>query len=512
MKTRSQAGGRKEPEEKKRSPKADTVRIPVDTINEIVVIAAAIVLLGQDKDAAARLLRIPADSFYGKGHSEAWSALHELARLGLAYDPATVRQVSSGQVDTEVLDEYVRQRPAPPPNLQHHVERIKWDRARVEVVRGPLTAFLESLKDQASAPDKIRALARNISDAFSGHGDNRYLRDPAALIREHDRELTERREGTAVYPYGIPALDFYGEGDVILKNGTEESVAGKPRLIPGAHPGDMTLLTGVSGGGKSTVAAWIALAQARQGQRVLYGAWEPGAGRALELLAAMSLGYPRSDLMTGAFTRDEQDELKAEMERLSEFVRFFDLPFGRRKGEREENDRNLDTIQEHIALSGCDFFVADLFHMAIREHGYGMENDALYRMKAITVEERCHTMLLHQTNSKKADALEDQRPTRELLKGDGAWIEVSDTIIGCHIPGLSKPVPRDRIEFPILKQRYGVWPQLIECEFDPDYGAIGAGKTIPYARNESDGDGDLLGGQLTSKRSRFSSGRGNRRL
>ncbi len=511
MKKRSEAGGRRVPEEKeKRAPKVESVKIPVDAVNEVVLIAAAIVLLGSDVDAAAKLLRIPSDSFFGKGHSEAWAALQELSRLGLAYDPATVRQVSSGQVDTDLLDGYVRERPALPPNLNHHVERVKWDRARIEVVRGPLTAFMEALKDGGAEPSKVRALARNIGNAFDGFGDKRFLRDPQALVREHSQELTERREGIAVYPYGIPALDFYGPGDTRTRLGVEESIDGKPRLVPGAYPRDITLLTATSGGGKTTVAACIALAQAKLGRRVLHGAWEVGPGRTLELMAAISLGYPRSDLMTGEYSKEEQSELEAEMERISEFVRFFDLPFGRNRGEKQQNDRNLDLIQEHVALSGCDVFIADLFHMSMVEHGYGLESNALYRMKAITVEERCHTILLHQTNSKKADALDDQRPTRELLKGDGAWIEVSDTIIGCHIPGLSKQVPRDRIEFPILKQRYGVWPQLVECEFDADYATIGAGRTIPYARNENDGDGDLLGASLT-RRSRFGGGRGNKR-
>lgn len=502
MKKRSEAAPKKPEAREKKSRVAESVKIPVDTVNEVVLIAAAIVLLGSDWDAAARLFRVPADSFYGKGHSEMWTALQEMHRQHLAYDPATVRQVSNGSADTDIMDAYVRERPEVPPNLQHHVERVKWDRARVEVAIGSLTVFIESLKDPGAEPAAVRALAKQIGGSFDGFGDKRYLRDPQALVREHARELTERREGIAVYPYGIDALDFYGEGDTRVSRGEEESIAGQPRLVPGMYPRDMTLLTATSGGGKTTVAAGLMLAQYRRQRRVLYGAWEAGPGRTLELMAAISLGYPRSDLMTGKFTREEQTEIEEEMERIGEFVRFFDLPFGRKRGEREQNDRNLDLIQEHIADSGCDIFLADLFHMSIVEHGYGLESDALYRMKAITVEQRCHTVLLHQTNSKKADALDDQRPTRELLKGDGAWIEVSDTIIGCHIPGLSKAIPRDKIEFPILKQRYGVWPQLVECDFDPDYAIVGAGRTVPYSRGENDGDGDLLGVNLTRK-SRF---------
>ncbi len=124
-------------------------------------------------------------------------------------------------------------------------------------------------------------------------------------------------------------------------------------------------------------------------------------------------------------------------------------------------------------------------------------------MHAITEEHRCHSILVHQLRLKDAEAREEQRPTRELLKGNAAWVEVGDTIIGTFIPGLTRQIPRDRIEYHILKQRYGVWPQAIECEYDAEYGYVGAGKTIPVHQSNESSDDGLLGASLT--RSRFGS-------
>ena len=516
MKTRSEAGGRapEAKEKRKRRDQPESVKIPVDTVNEVVMIAAAAVLLGSDREAAGKLLRTPADSMFGAGHSEMWVVLQELHRRGLAYDPATVRQLSGGAVDTDVIDQYLQARPEPPPNLAHHVERVKWDRARVECVQGPLLAFIESLKDSQADPTKVRALAKQLGSSFQNFGDKRYLRDPQALAREQAMVLTERREGRAIYPYGIPALDLYGDGDFVLRsNGREESVAGEPRMIPGTFPGGVTTITGSSGGGKTTMVARMVLAQYEARRKTLYGAWEQGSGMTLELLATLSLGWSRTDVSIGRYTAEDQQVLLDEMERIGEFVRFFELPFGRKRGEKQLNDESLDTIQEHIADAGCDVFVADLLHLAITEHGYGQEDDALYRMKAIGIEQRCHTLQVQQLNIKKSsEGGVADRPTLEAVRGTGAWVAVSDTMIGSYIPALSKQVANDRIELIILKQRFGIYPQVVECEFDPEFGYIGAGKTVPYIRpGEQDDASDLLGQSLT-RRSKFGGGtRGNKK-
>jgi replicative DNA helicase len=492
---------RQAPKQSVERPRANTVTVPHDTINEIVMLAAVIV----DVEAAKKYLpSIPADSFYGQGHAAAWAIMQRLQGQGLHYDPATVQQMSGGSVDTDVLESYAQERPKVPPNIRYHAACIAWDRARVEAVRGPVTQFLEAIKDPACDPNKVRALARAIGNSFEGVGDRKYLRDPAAIIREHRKELENRRHGHATFSYGLEGLDFYGEMDP--KPYT-------PRLIPGCAPGKVTVVTGISGGGKSTTTARIALEQARQGRRVLYGAWEQDSNMTLEIIAAMSLEWSRSDLMCGNFKEDDQEQLLAEMDRLGEWIRFMSLPFGREMGEKCTNQSNLDLIHQYISDVSPDVFIADLFKRVMVETRPDDEESALWRMQAITQETRCHSILLQQLKLKDVETRQDQRPTRDSVKGNSAWIDIADTVLAWYRPSLHKNVPDDVIQALILKQRYGAWPLAVEFDWNPEFGFVGNGRSIEYDRPGQEGgemDGILgesffRGGKASSKRKRAAS-------
>lgn len=473
---RSQARTERRPErsgeerEGRRKPAAGAVEIPMpDVVNEIVVIAAALV----DAEVRGKLVpTIPTDNFFGEGHPEIWGVVKEMHRQGLHYDPATVRQLSGGAVDPDYLDAIVAQRPAVPPNLAHHVEMMRWDRARVEAIRGPVGNLVKALRDPTTDRDRVRQMARQVSQAFEGHGATRYLRDPEVLVREQMAAIQKRRGGVACYPYGVDGFDRYADGEK----------AGQWRMIPGLAPGQVTVVTGVPGSGKTTFTAGIGLACVDQRRRVLYGAWEQGSGNTLELMAAQRLGLSRTRLTTGDITDQEETDLQAEMEYLSSWVRFFEIPFGREPGVKQLNDRNLDLIHEYIVTSGCEVFVADLWRRAIRQFDPDEEEAALYRQQAIAQETGVHCVLLHQQRAKDLEAREDKRPTREGLKGSGGWFEVPDTIIGIHREFLFKSVPDDVLELLVLKQRHGVWPLAVHCDWDADIGRVWNGRTAEVAR------------------------------
>lgn len=456
------------------APRPSEVRIPHDLINEQVMIAAAIVA---EREMRKRLLREPADSFFGKGHAEAWRALQELEKRGLDYDPATIAQMTSGAVDTRYLEQLLESRPEVPPNLRHHVESLHWDRARIDFVRGPLGSLLEALRDPRAEPERVRGLARQIGASFQGFGAQRFIREPAALVRSVVDSLTKRQAGQACFPFGLEGLDRYGDG---------EENAGQWRMIPGAAPGAMTVITGMSGSGKTTATANMVCAMAAQGRRVLFGAWEQGASATLELCAALNVGAALDQLRTGAFDDATKAEIAAEAEKLSEHVTFVEIPFGRERGERGSNDKNLDLIHQLIADAGCDVFVADLFRRALRQFEPDEEEHALQRIQSILQETNVHGMLIQQLRLKDLEQRPDKRPTREGIKGSGAWVEMPDTILGFHRPALWKDVPDRTIEAIILKQRYGVWPLSVEFQWDAKRGRIWNGRTIAYNRPGDD--------------------------
>lgn len=453
--------------------KGDELKVPHDPINEQVIIAAACV------DATTRrrlLLLFKPDAFFVKGHAAIWRALAEIESRGLSFDPATMQQIGGGDVDVEYLSQLVEQRSALPPNLAYHVEALKWDQVRIEALRGPIGSLLEALRDPSSDPDAVRTLGRQVGAAFNA-ADLRYLRDPVELVRSQVAEIRKRQAGLACYPYGIDGFDKYEDEGAGTKRG-------QWRMVPGMAPKQCTVITGISGTGKTTLTAQIVIGTAKQRRPVLFGAWEQGSGMTLELMAIQSLGMSRTAFMTGKLRDDEIDAVTAEMESLAEYVRFFELPFGRTPKEKkgQMNDRHLDLIHAYIAQSGCKVFVADLFRRALREIDPDEEEAALYRMQAILQETDAHGMLIHQQRLKDIEQRADTRPTREGLKGTGAWIEMPDTIIATHRPALFKAVDDTTVELVVLKQRHGVWPLAVECDWDPDTGVIRNGRTIEYAR------------------------------
>lgn len=462
----------------------EIAKIEHDPINEQVVLAAGFV----SREARAKLVRIlTVDCFFVPKHKAAFESLAELDRRGLLYDPATVRQISGGGVDTNYVDALIEARPCAPPNLAHHVEFLLWDRRRVEA-EAPINALLAALRDSTTEPEKVRALARAVGGAFEGRSSLRFLRDAETVIAEMERDLDDSarrfREGNPCYPYGLPGFDFYGDG--------------APRLVPGMAPQQLTLVVGASGAGKTTFTNQMVLAQIEQGRRVLHGAWEQDAKTNLRLLAAFSLGFPRTRLFTGNMTDEELDALKAEGRRIGGLVKFFDLPFDRVRGEQKVkslNEKNLDTVHEHVEMAGCDVAIFDLFHQALVETRPEDEKRALDKMQGIAKGTRAHLVLLHHVNKADLAARADRRPTRDAIKGGTHWINAFDTIVGLHIPGVWKNIPMDTLEAHILKQRYGPWPLAVEFDYDPATGLVSNGRDfeVRHADEESPMDPFLDG-------------------
>jgi hypothetical protein len=322
-------------------------------------------------------------------------------------------------------------------------------------------------------------------------GRGRYLHDPRELVRAQIHEIRQRAEGTARYPIGLPGLDDFEDGT--------------PRLAIGSMPSRCTVVTALSGGGKSVLAANLALGLARLGRRVLWGAWEFSGGMNVEMMAAISLGWRRGPLLrgegpTGAkLTREDIDVFEERMDAIAKVVTFFKNPFRLQTGERRTNASNLDLVQAHIEESGCDVFIADLWSRCLVDRRPEAEEEALFRQQAMFEECRVHGFILHQQRSKDVEQRSDKRPTREGLKGSSAMLEIADTLIAPHLPALWKDVPDDTMEIFILKQRAGgKWPLGVAFDWDGDRARITGGRSIPY--NQPGGERDDLPGWSEPRR------------
>jgi replicative DNA helicase len=191
---------------------------------------------------------------------------------------------------------------------------------------------------------------------------------------------------------------------------------------------------------------------------------------------------------------EEQDlvDLETRMESISEWVVFMDNPFWRVVEDRSSNMHNLDVVHRYIADSGCEVAIFDLWDRCLVSEKPEEELNALKRQQAMLRETNVHGILLAQQRLKDIEARADKRPTREGIKGTSAYVDVSDTIIGVHRPGLFKDIGSDnRLEGLILKQRRGPWPIAVEFEFDPEFGSIRNGRSIRYEHVIEAGGGEL---------------------
>lgn len=453
-------------------------KIPHDVLNEQTVLAAAI----SDPIARKELLsRVRAEHFQDSDHSLAWASIIRADAQGFDPSPNAIVQLSGGKLDKKYLEDVVAANPKTPKDLRFHIEGLQWDMTRAKVVEGPLNELLRALQDPGTAQERIRALAKQIPISFQGSSTRLHLRDGATLVAEHRATLKQRMSGVALYPFGIEGLDKYPPNS-IDDNGND--VSGQPLLVPGMEPGKVTTITAISGGGKSTIVALIALEQARlcaaRGYgRVLYGAWEMSPHDVLELMACISTGIQRGRVKTGQITDAEWNLLCNTMDAIAQWVKFVDMPFHKERGVRHTHDEVLDVIHGYIADSGASIAIFDLWRRAFRRmKDESDEQEALYRQQAIAEETNCHCVLVQQQRLKDIETRVNPAPTREGIKGSSAWVDVSDTILGVYLPGLMKRVSRNVIQLLVLKQRYGRWPLTLEYQWDGDLVHLHSGQLV----------------------------------
>lgn len=446
----------------------DIFKIPHDVMTEQVLLAAAMT-----SDAARKELvsRVRPEHFQDTDHALAWAAVRTCDAQGHAPTSAALVKVSGGRLDKKYLDELLVANPSAPKDLRFHIEALQWDTTRAKAVQGPISEMLRALQDPGTSPERVRALARAIPIALQGASTRTHQRDGNRLVADHRAVLKERMAGVGLFPTGIDGLDFYPPNSMD-DNGAD--VSGQPLLVPGMEPGKITTVTAISGGGKSTFTCLLALEQARfcaeRGHgKVLFGSWEMSPGDTLELMACISCGISRSRVKTGRITQAEMELLCQTMQAISQFVVFVDMPFHKERGVHHTHDEVLDIIHGYIADSGANLAIFDLWRRAFRRmRDESDEQEALTRQQAIAEETNCHCVLVQQQRLKDIETRSNPVPTREGIKGSSAWVDISDTIIGVHLPGLMKRVSRNVIQLHVLKQRFGRWPLVLEYQWDGD--------------------------------------------
>jgi len=444
------------------------IEVAIDQASQVQALAFGL------EDAASRALLIALgvdeDSFTVKEYSEIWQVIETAQEKGLSCDRMTVAAYAEDPKLVE-LAEGIRKHKPPRENVLDVVDRLRWGSAVVSAAE-TIPEFAELLRKRSRPEDTLKA-ARAIVEALETGRPIRGRNGGDKQLVERQIEAVKLRKIQGRHPFGIPGFDIdesFDEGD-----------PKRYRTTIGVRPKKVTVVTALSGNGKSTLIANLLHAQVRTfNKKILMGAWEDEPGEVLELVAAIDQGIHLTKLLVGELSEDEERRLADSMAEFSESIEFMDHPLERVRKSRYRNDDALELIQARILESGAKLAIFDLWARAFAFGSEQEESEALYRQQAIAKATDCHVVLVQQQLLKNVEKREDKRPTREGVKGTGEWTGVADTMIGVYRADLYKNVPAGTIETPILKQRRGKWPLGIEADFDPEYGRITNCRSVPY--------------------------------
>ena len=409
-----------------------------DTANEQTVIRAAIA----DAKTRKTLVRTLSPSeFLVPQHGPIWKALLDLVNRNLDFDPATFLDIlnHSGirKDDVPYVEELITSARLPK-NLPYHVETMGWDATRARALKGPIPELLEAVRDPKAPAQEVIASARSVARALESKSGRRHALRPGEYKRAYMTELRARRERRNLYPLGAEAFD--------------------ENLTEGFMPGNTAIMAGLPGAGKSAVSLSWCVMLAMMGRRPMYCAWEMKTDAATDVLCSQILNIELKRIVQGTLADGEMIRVAKCVDWISRHIKFMKNPFFdelRKSKKRPSNDRNLDILEGYIADSGCDVFVYDLWHRCLF---WTQPNDvalALARMQNIHEEYDVFGLILHQLNLKDVEKRADKRPTRDAIKGTGAYVEVADLIFGVHRDAQFKSVPDTTLETICLKQRMG---------------------------------------------------------
>ncbi len=362
---------------------------------------------------------LAADELLVPEHSAIWRGLRVFTDQGMDYDPQVMRRLVQDEGAT-VDDEYILglEELGAPANLDWHVATLRWDATRARVVSGSLPELVKVIRDPKAGPDAVSAAARAVLRAVDGGGGGRrFIRRADELARSYKAEIRARVAVGNFYPYGYAAIDSSSTLDIL--------VASMARI---------------------------------ELERVVQGALDP-------------TEVARIDRVT---------------DWLTERITFMDNAFfgedvRGKGGSRKSNDRALDVLEGYIAESGCDVIVMDLWERALADLSYDGITTALYRQQEMHARYNVYGLIVHQLKLKEVETRADKRPTRESIKGTGAFVEVADQIFGIHRDAQFRQVPDDAIEWICLKQRKGRAFWAVRVEWSGEMALLsGDGVSVPY--------------------------------
>lgn len=455
--------------------------IEVDLANERVVLASAI----RDRPSRRRLANDVGEEDFGDArHRVAYRGLVEMERRNLEWNEDTFASLvpiaeAGGWTYVRKLIEIYE----PNQNLDHHVERLRVDAVKLQVLKKHLPEISEVAADPGSSPTQLMSHVRAMGARIE-----RSTRSPTRggrpLVDGYYATLRARRAVQGIfYGTGFPQLDS--------------------KLTLALAPGRLSVIAARPGFGKSTLASAILRHRVSARQGAYLGCYEMEREDYLDAMGAADTGISITRLTKEieTLTDDERARYAEAIERYSDagLIEIEENPFiGLPKLEdrwADVNERNLDHF-ESIVSGTCDtksLYMIDVFFKLLVDRRPDKVQNAVIRLGQIAKRYRVHISLLHHLNREGAEG----RPTLEHLKGSGSLEEEPDLILGLDRPILRASAARrrrmhDHLDVYVLKQRKGPFPLWYRYRFDGATASVSDEETMDMSMADRDEatDGD----------------------
>jgi replicative DNA helicase len=301
--------------------------------------------------------------------------------------------------------------------------------------------------------------------------------DVAKAVKERDAQKVEtvlrkaqemRVDSSAgVYTVADMGKDFLDAIDALNGASIKTLLPGVDAVLGGLFPGELSILAGRPGTGKTALALQAARGVARSGKKVLFFSLEMSRVQLFARMACGIVGVSWKDVRAnGVNARQRQI--------LANAVATLEKSYGDRFMVQDEVWRVADMRQIATRYMPDLVIVDHLGEIHWHEEGekesvwYGRA--ATYLRRHLARQLNCHLMILHQLN-RNVESRNDKRPLMSDLRWDGSLEQLADIVLMGYRDDYyadSDQTSLDRVPFElwVRKFRQGTMNSLIMMDYD----------------------------------------------
>lgn len=389
--------------------------------------------------------------FSATPHATLFQEMEELREKNLVPDPELLVESlrSKNALDAVGGKKYIetiRAKEVKPETFKHFVELV------VSSYKG--RSFISIL----SGVDRNKINASNLDEAIST---TRRALD--GLVEMNGGSSTVHVSDIAASTYA----EIIGRMDDPGIRGVSWGVSSIDNATGGKSPGDLVIIAGRPGAGKSSVICNSIMADAVEGKPALLISREMRPQELMERMISIDTGIPSTNIRLGVLSNDQVKAIYDSLARIKKYPIYIDFNFRLSDPYYLESTVHKFRNEKKIEVVYVDYIQI----LADRDENQTQEIGKITRLfKLMSNELNICSILCSQLN-RKVEERDDKRPMLSDMRQSGAIEEDADFVIGLYRDEYYNPETKykNMMEYIILKHRNGP-PGTVTVKFDgPSY-------------------------------------------